>query len=340
MPVKSAHKKTSGWKDKQSRTLSYKRTKLAVIVLLLTAGIIFASWAVNFTKSLFVPNALSVRSYRWDGEFNINLAVRGSAGIWVFSYNPKEEEITLLTIPDETFTEVPGGHGRWQMRAVYGLGGNQLLKETLTSFLAIPIDGFLDLTDTPYPSADKFIEKLRENPLSGISMLSLLKTDLSLWELIKLKMAILGVRFDKIAGIDPLERKVLDKEKLPDGTEVYTADPVRIDSVLAAFQDPAVLAEHKSIAVFNAAETPLLAQYGARLINNLGGNVIITSNAKVKNSKTVVYGEKSQTIKRLRQIFELDCQIKPKCDMISAPEEDLATSRAEINIFLGENYSR
>lgn len=325
------------WKDTQSKNQVRKRNRLALIVLSCVIGLLLFSWAIQFTRGLF--SSSSSRSYLWDGEFNINLAVR-SSGIAVLSYNPKEKKITVLTVPDETFLEVPRGYGRWQIRAVYGLGGNRLLKETLTSFLAVPVDGFLDLTDAPanFPDAAFLVSKLRENPFSGFSLLSFLKTDLTLWELLKLKMAVQGVRFDKITHLDLAERDVLDKGLLPDGSRVYTADPVRIDSILEDFADPAFLAEHRSIAVFNAADKPLLAQKWARLIVNLGGNVVITANAGENLPKTAVYGEESKTLKRLRQIFELDCQNNPKCVKISPKDVDLASSRAQINIFLGEDY--
>lgn len=322
------------WKDTQSKTQRKKRSKLAFTVLLFVFGLIFLSWGVRFTQSLFTSTV--PRNYHWSGEFNINLVIRTPA-VSVLSYNSKEERVVILNIPDETYLEVPYGFGFWQIRSVYGLGGNLLLKDTLASFLGISIDGFLDFSGAKV-SAGFFVSKLRENPLSGLSLLSSLKTDLTPLELIKLKMGINGVRFDKIKERNLAEASVLDKSMLPDGTQIYTADPVKLDTVMSDFPDPTVLTEHKSIAVFNATDKPQLAQKWARLITNLGGNVIITTNAKKRINNTQVFGEESQTLKRLRQIFDLGCQNNPKCDIIGASDEDLATSRAQINLFLGEDY--
>lgn len=324
------------WKDTQSKTQRKKRNKLAFIVLLFVAGLIFLSWGIRFTESLFVSTV--PRNYRWSGEFNINLVFR-SLGISVLSYNPKEEKITILNIPDETFLQVPGSFGSWQIRAVYDLGQGRLLKNTLTSFLGVPVDGFLDLNAMrDQKSAAQFVALMRENPVSGFNLFSVLKTDLTIWELINLKRGLSAVRFDKIKELNPEKRGVLEKSTLPDGTQIYTADPTRIDAVVSDFADPAVLAEHKSIAVFNAADKPQLAQKWARLITNLGGNVIITANAEKKIKNTQVTGEQSQTLKRLQQIFDLDCQNNPKCDRISPSDEDLISSRAQINVFLGEDF--
>jgi len=323
------------WKDTQSKTQRKKRIKLALIVLLFVVGLIFLSWAIRFTQNLFASTV--PRNYHWSGEFNINLVLRTS-DISVLSYNPKEEKIIILNIPDETFLQVPHGFGYWQIRAVYDLGQEPLLKETLTSFLGVPIDGFIDLgAMSSQKSTAQVVALIRENPFSGINLLSNLKTDLTIWELINLKRGISAVRFDKIKELDLGQADVLDKSSLSDGTQIYTADPVKLDTIMSDLADPAVLAEHKSIAVFNATDKPQLAQQWARLINNLGGNVIITTNAKKRTKNTQVFGEESQTLKRLRQIFELDCQNNPKCGRIAPSDEDLTASRAQINIFLGED---
>lgn len=323
------------WKETQSKNQRRKRNKLALLVLLFVVLLLFLSWGINFTRTIFTaPKGSSLkRNHTWNGEFNINLVLR-SKNISLFSYNPKEEKIMIIPLPDETFLEVPHGFGSWQIRSVYGLGGDALLAETLASFFAIPVDGFLDL-NIPKKGGE-IIKDLRENFLSGANYLSFLKTNLTIWELYKLKMGIKGVRFDKVEEFNV--RSVMDQSTLADGTQVYTADPVRIDSILSDFTDPQIVAEHKSIAIFNATPTPGLAQKWSRLITNLGGNVIITTNAKHEVKKTQVIGEKSKTLERLTQIFDLDCQNNPKCVKISPADEDLTTSRAQINVFLGEDF--
>ncbi len=337
MPSKSARKK-SGWKDIQSKAKTKRRNKLALTVLVLIVILLIVSSLVQFGRSLFSPwkRIDSSRSYVWNGEFNINLVIRASS-ISLLSYNPKEEKITIINIPDETYLEAPGGFGSWQLRSIYGLGGDKLLKDSLTSFLGAPIDGILDF-GPPFNQKDAIalLDILRKNPLSGFNLLSKLKTDLTLWELVKLKLALSSVRFDKIKQLDLDKLNVLDKSMMNDGTPVFIADPVKLDSILTDLADPTIVSEHKSIAVFNGTTKGQLAQKWARLITNLGGNVIITSNTS-NIKKTAVYGEKSQTLKRLRQILNLDCQNNQKCDKLVPESEELESSRAQINLLLGED---
>lgn len=339
MPSKAARKK-EGWKDVQSKHKQKRRTKLALLVLVLVAGVLIISWSIRFTQRLFSPLAVvnQHRNYAWNGEFNINLLIRTNQ-IALFSYNPKEEKITMIKIPDELFLDVPYGFGKWQLRAIYELGqsqkeigGNRLLKDTLISFFAVPIDGFLDFSSfQSSKSALEIIEILRDNPFSGLNLLSSLKTDLTVWELLRLKTGLSGVRFDKIKEVDLLKLNILERDNLSDGTPVLTAEPIKIDSVLSDFVDPAIVSEHKTIAIFNATDKLQLAGKWARLITNLGGNVIITNNAKERLEKTKVWGEKSLTVKRIGQIFG-------EYDTISPPGEDIASSRAQINLFIGEDY--
>lgn len=315
-------------------------------ILFLIGLILLISWTVRFAKNLSSPlknSSKIIRNYAWDKEFNINLVIRTDK-VALFSYNPKEEKIVIVNIPDEAFLEIPYGFGSWQLRAVYKLGesqknmgGDKLLVETLINLLGVPIDGFLDFEGlTVQEDTGKMIEEARKNPFWGLDLLSKIKTNLTLWELVKLKAAIASVRFDKIKQID-LE-KVLDASHLADGTSVLTTDIVKTDSVLTDLQDPTIFAEHKSIAVYNATNHPQLAQKWVRVITNLGGNVVITANAKSRLQNTVVLGEDSLTQKRLKQIFVLGCPNNPKCDTIEPDKEDLVSSRAQINIFLGEDY--
>ncbi len=119
---------------------------------------------------------------------------------------------------------------------------------------------------------------------------------------------------------------LLTEDKLPDGTKIFLADPVKVDSALSSFAEPKLLKEHQSIAIFNATNQPQLAQKAARTIQNIGGNVIITGNSDQILKHCRVFGEQSKTLKRLLQIFN--------CDRI----DPLKDSRAQINLFLGEDF--
>lgn len=324
------------WKTAQKHRKIRRKTKLGLLVLGVLIGLLLFSQLTNFVKVLARPyNSISAqKNYTWDGEFNLNF-VMNTKPLSLVSYNPQDKKVTILTIPDTTLIDLPGGFGKWQARAIYELGGENLVKSSISQFFGIPIDGY---------SSENLVDHFRGNPFSGIEVLSRLHSDLTGFELIRLKMSLLQVRFDKINRIDLLKLIVLDKEKLADGTEVFTADPIRLDSVMGNFAESKIQSEHLSIAVFNATDKPLLAQMAKRLITNIGGNVIVTQNAPLKISKTYVEGEKSKTLDRLTQIFDLGCQSRtrigagPKCDKIPRADLGLGSLRAQIIVVLGEDF--
>lgn len=332
--------KKNGWKDIQSKKKLQKKTKLALIVLGIAILLIIFGQLFRFTKSLFSPwedSANIQRSYIWNGDFNINLLIRAST-ISLLSYNPIEGKLTIIDVPDKIYLQLPHDFGKWQIRAVYKLGGDKLLTETLTSFFAIPVDGFLDFgSATSNRSATEVVDRLRQSPISGLNLLTNLKSNLTLWELIRLKVSISSLRFDKIRKINLEKLGILDEEKLADGTSVFTSDPVKLDSVLSDFAESNILKEHLSIAVFNATAKSQLAQKWTRLITNIGGNVIITSNSDKKIKNTQVIGAASKTVTRLSEIFNLGCSNNPNCDRID-PKDDYLASRAQVDLFLGEDY--
>ncbi len=326
-----------GWKTHQAKSRTKRKTTLGLLALGLLISLILIYQLVNFVRFLTAPLNQSKRVSTWDSQFSVNLVIN-SKPISIFNYSPSEKKITILTIPDETYIDVPGGFGEWQASSIYGLAkssnlsGEKLMEDTFSSYLGIPIDGFSSLDLVNY---------LRGGPFSGFGILGKIQTDLTPLELLQLKMGISGVRFDKINRLDLVSLGVLDKEKLLDGTDVYMTDPIRLDSVLSDFQDSKIREEHLSVAIFNATDKPQLAQRAKRLITNLGGDVVAAQNAPRTITKTYVQvseeGQNSKTYKRLNQIFNLGCQ-ENKCDKISLDELGAASLRAQIIVVLGEDF--
>lgn len=334
------------WKTIQSKNKVKKRTRLALIFLGLILLLIIFGNLVRFSQTLFNPWKLysqSSKNYTWNGEFNLNLVVKKDLNIFVLVFNPKEQKAILINIPDQTLLSLPHGFGSWQIRSVYQLGetnklgsGVALLKETVTSFLGIPIDGFLDIGELKdIGDGEQLIMKFGKDLIGGFVLIPSVKTDLTLMELIRLKMGLFSVRFDKVEKLDLSAG--LEKSHLPDGTEVFIPDLIRIDGIMAVdLSDPVIKMEHKNIAIFNATDESGIAQSAARIVTNIGGNAIITTNHTKKIRHSQVTGEKSQTLKRLIQVFEKNCG--KDCDRIDPGDEDLVSSRAQINIILGEDF--
>lgn len=366
MPKKTALK--TSWKQTQVTTKTKKQTKLAWIVLIFIVLIISFSQLMKFADNLFKPfhqQSATQRNYTWDGKSNINVVVNGS-GVGVFSYNPLDKKISLINIPNETFINVPADYGNWQVRSIFKFGesleqplGNKLLKESIAEALGIPLEGYLMINTTESLTTLQIVEKIRQGPIAFLSSIKDIKTDLNFIELVKLSSGMAGVRFDKVKEINLQELAVLEEQSLPDGSRVLVPDYVRLDSVLSSFHETNFLTERASVAVFNATDTPGVAQKVARMITNMGGNVIISTNAEIKRDKTIVIAsdnselvQQTDTYKKIAKIFSSDCQKDPKCGIIVCKTDDkshsknceisdpqIKLSRAKINVILGSDFA-
>ncbi|OGE42830.1 hypothetical protein A3B45_01150 [Candidatus Daviesbacteria bacterium RIFCSPLOWO2_01_FULL_39_12] len=342
MSAKSATKKID-WRDTKNRLNKIRNLKLGLVVLGLIVGILILGQLINFVKIMTSPlNFVPAQKYFWDGQFNLNLVIQTSSTS-ILNFNPQEEKALIVSLPDNLYLDVPGGYGSWMLGSIYNLGestqkgqGPKLIKTALSSLFGIPIDGYLRLENHQnYPQIENLIEEIRQNPFSGMSLFTKISSDLTPLELMRLKLGLIKVRFDKINYLDLTNLAVLDTKSLADSTTVFMADSAKLDTIFTSFIDPKIRAENLSIAVFNATDYPQLAQKAKRIIANLGGNVIIVSNYPKQLKKTIIWGEESASLKRLTQIFS-PCREKD-CDKIDFPE---TSSRAQINIFLGEDFAQ
>ncbi len=335
------------WKAVQSKNKAKAKTALALKTFFLIFILLIVGFAVNILKNLSQP--LSYRGfdkgYIWQGDFKFNLVFRGDT-ISVLSFDSEEQTIRVIDIPDETYIEVPGGFGSWQIRSIFDLGeservnGAKLLAFGISNFLGAPMDGFIEpLNELRQMSTYELIAYLRSNPLNYLQFLGNAKINLTPAEYARLAINIYKVRFDKIIEVDLKKEGLLEKKILPDGSTGLIGDPLKIDGFAGSiFLDQKIRKEEKTIAVFNASGKPGKAQKVANLISHLGGNVIYTANAEKQIKTSVIVSNnalESLTQKRLSQIFAPEC-LKIKCVIINDP--DIISSRAEINVVLGADY--
>lgn len=305
--------------------------------MLLVLGQLF-----RFTQTLVKPWGTNIkRDYSWDSKFTTNIVMKDSS-VSFFSYNPQEKKISVINLPDNLEVDVTAGMGRWQLSSVFDLGESEkkgggviFLKKTLATLLGVPVDGVLI-----FDSQGNNLEKFRKE-INVLALLKNIKSDLSLLDILKLKLALSSVRFDKVEITNLEKLNILDEASLADGTKVYISDPVKLDSVVSEFSDGLISKEHKSVAVFNATNTPLLAQSAGRLITNLGANVIVLANSNKKSERTYILADKSDTANRLLQIFDpKGCTYDKKCEKISTEDLGSSSVRADIIVVLGRDYMK
>lgn len=314
------------------------RLSIGIIALVILICLIILGKTISFIGSLnepFAPDAKITKETSWSGKGIINVAILADKN-YILSFNPFQKTLLVLKIPDETYLLVPFNFGKWNLGSVYSLGqsenpqiGASLYKKTLEENLGIPVNNYI-INRKGKQSFEKTLTNLRQNPLENINFLRQIRTDLSFLEYWKLFWSLRGVRFDKVKILDLGDSDLTSWVVLRDGSRVISIDQDELDNYIQKyFADSKILNEGLSIGIYNTTNHSGLAEKAARMISNMGGRVVFTANSKSHLTQSVLLGEKSYTLNILNEIFIRKSTIS---------SQDLDSSRADINLFLGEDY--
>lgn len=350
------------WKNDQKNKRVNQNLRLAFIALLILGLLLVCGWVFQFFQEFqkpFYGSSNYQRSYSWDGKSTINLIIakiektpqgQDLQKLNFVSLNPSSGTLDVIKLSDEIYLEVPKNFGFWKLASIYKLGyennpavGEDLLKMSVSRLMALPIDGIIEVTSKNDLEIEQMVDNWKKNLLSGINFLTAVKTDLSLKEAADFVLESSKIRSDKITTVDFFKSAITQSKLLPDSSRVLGVDAVKLDTfVKQTLLDTQISDEDLTIAVFNGTNHPGLTTEAVRLINNLGTRVTIISNSGEQFVKSGVYinpeaGEwvkKSQTFKRLSQIFAPVCLNTP----CQTADTEVASSRADISIVLGEEY--
>ncbi len=354
MPKKSQQKKTPEKATKPSN-LKLAFLALGILIILIVIGRLF-----TFLISLQKPISSefeSQKQYTWNKESSYNLAFIANVesqepDISVVSIHPANQKATVLHLSSNIYTDVPNGFGKWRLGSVYAFGNEQsppmgpkLLKMTLTKMLALPIDGIVILPNsTKFSSTEQIIESFRTSAFPDLFYLTSIESDLTKWEAMEIYHALASTRADKITSLDFERSTITESKLLPDSTRVLGINTVRLDLFTRDnLADQKIIEENIPVAIFNATDTPGLAQEVARFVTNLGGNVIIIQNLDKQQQSSVNVSKlnsdaltsKSITFQRVTQLLAPSC-LNAKCNNDNPKVLD---SRATINIVVGEDFN-
>lgn len=356
-------RRPSGSSSNSKSANTQKNLKLALIALLILGllllfGRVFQFFS-EFQKPFYVLNTQR-RSVAWDGNSVINLVIAKSEqnegtsdlrDLSFVSFSPGEDKVTILKLSPDIYVDVPKNYGSWKLSSIYKLGqennppiGEDLVKMSVSKILALPVDGILEVSSKESPDIESLISEWKGNMFSKYSFLTKIKTDLSLKESLDFVSRISKVRDDNITSVDFLKTSITQSKLLPDSSRVLGVDAIKLDNfVKQNMTDPQISSEDLTVAVYNGTAHPGLTAEAVRMIENLGARVTIITNSSEKfvNSGIYINQEESEadvkvsgTYHRLTEIFAPNC-FKQHC---STPDSEVLSSRAVINIVLGEDY--
>lgn len=296
-----------------------------------------------------------LRFRRWDGASRYTIAIN-SDPLALFSIEPRSQRAILLTFPSNTMLDVPYGYAGYPASSVYRLGqldtkrsGGLLLSKSIENSLGIAVFGFIspktDSWKMNIASSEELVNiKKKYFTLSGSpglilqagKLLNNFQTDISLVDFFSLWNSIRKLRSDQISLIRMEDSKVLIRDKLADGSSVFRIDDDILDFLTGEnFHNALIRSERFSIEVTNATGYNRLATQFARILNNLGANVILknTSGEIADTACTVNMTQEnlSKSSIVIWLIKQYHCRIGEKNN------SDLG-KQADLQIILGKDY--
>lgn len=281
-------------------------------------------------------------SSSWEGKSRFTI-IFSTKPVIVVSYNPTDDSIAAVSIPQDTYVDATHGYGRYRLGKVYDVGnldgkGPQVLKSTVRELLGVPIDGYIDvknvnLSDSENLSANDFIAKRKIILGWGIFFRVKEKTDLSLSDLWQFYSHVWSVKAGKISFVNLKNAQVLESQLLPDGSSILVAQTQALDGLLRdLFHEDALASENLKLAVLNSTDVSGLGDKMARILGNMGLQVVSVANFSSISDKCLLYMDKKlvdllTVVKLKREFF---CEIKTT---------NIPNVRADISLVVGNNYA-
>ena len=332
-------RRSSSWRIVQRHSKFRKNIRKlgSAIAVLIAAFLIIGAY--NFLKLFLSPLDSAAGSYfqnssSWDGKMPLSLLYLEVSDITVrspqtldlslISFNPTQGLFTVIKIPPSY----------QKLKELYGLGeintsegGVGIIAQEVQKMLGVPVDGYIivdsrglaDLGNL-FPKVSGVKDALVLSNIFKIPQVwaiaqSSAKIGLKIPGILRIAWYLLQVRSD---GIDQLTL-----------TPEFLDDSAGLDRKLSPyFEDTYLATEHLKIQVLNGSRKSGLAYSAARIVRNIGGEVIRVDNFErqdlVKGYLLMESG--SYTASRLARIFGVSDSRPPR----EGPE-----ARANITLILG-----
>ena len=332
-------RRSSSWRIFQSRSKFRKtfRRFFAAVAVLLAALLIIGAY--SFLKLFFSPLDSAAGSYfqnssSWDGKMPLSLiylevsdiTVKSpqTFSISVLSFNPTQGLFTTIKIPP-SYKNLEELYGLGEIGAAEG--GVGVVAQKVQQLLGIPIDGYIVIDrsglqelQSLFPGISGVKEALILSNILKLPQLwtvrrSSTKISLDIPGILRVVWYLMHVRSDRIADLS-LSPELLD-------------DPTGLDRKISPYlRDDQLATEHLKVQVLNGTRERGLASTAARIVKNIGGEVIRVDNFErqdlVKGYLLMESG--SYTASRLARIFGVSD---------SRPPREGAEARANITLILG-----
>lgn len=302
-----------GKKLKKKKTTG--RTKVLVCL-----AVLFMVLIITILITLYIQGTIRQVNIILVGE---NIAVLKVDGV--------NKTASALMIPDKAYIDTAYGKGQILASSLGKYDqhfSNNLMQATVSEYLGIPIDAYVKAAGYPLVTEGD----IRKIVSIDFSLLNFRNSSFPFITYLAVSRLISNVRPDKFTMIDIGGSGIYDNSILADGSDVLVADNLKLDNILfEKFNETSILKENLTVAVLNGSKTARIATRAARIMSNMGVNVVNVGESQDRYVKCEILSNnksKSYTLLRLKQIF--GCEIKYNA---------LANERADLVVILGDDYA-
>ncbi|HLB51998.1 hypothetical protein A3F07_03440 [candidate division WWE3 bacterium RIFCSPHIGHO2_12_FULL_38_15] len=317
--------------------------KAMSLILLFLVSILFLS-GVGFYRSISQKwaSADSASSYPLQDKNLTSLLISEATvsedspvyikNIQVFLFNSTGKKTLIYEISTDNLLDIPGKYGVETLSKVFALGdlsengeneGEKLLIKSINKVLGINIDRYMIMEPNDYLNFKNLIENdpypsvIKLSKSSGINSYS---TNVSLPDMYEI--------FNTSAeSKSEVSRISVD---LSDDMNIENLDKMTRELTF----DSSIAGEKKGVSILNGSSVVGIATYGSRIIENVSGHVLSTSNAQrqYEESMLIVDDLSSETAKYISEYFGFK-NVVMKNQALDILENEIA--RSDITLILG-----
>lgn len=214
-----------------------------------------------------------IEKSKFDGKHSFNVSIqRNNSDFAVVSFLPENKSMSFLKVTPDNSSSL-----------------KDLQEKKIGRILGIPLDGNIKF-NKPATAGNKDPKKEMQAALLNYKNI---ETDLNIVDIVRLWMYSRGI-----------SSYLINVKEVKTGLEQGTID--KISSSL--FNDLTLSSERKSIEIINGTEVPGLGNRLARVIGNIGGNVVAvsTSDRLLYKSEILYFGEKNYTTDRVKKVLGIN----------------------------------
>ncbi|MBI4058361.1 hypothetical protein HY408_01205 [Candidatus Gottesmanbacteria bacterium] len=269
-----------------------------------------------------------------------NILLHSSSLVLISLPQDAEGRVVIVSLPSDAYINVPYGYGKYRIAAVKKLGKldkkPELLKDAAEDLFSLPVDGWVDSGDvqiTPESSNPELVLTLKNYFLSSLVPFTEVQSNLSSLDRLQVALALWGIKSEKISLFNfSVDSSIMQKSRLPDETEINTVSPEMLYLLLTQeFEDADIRKQGLRVEVNNTTTIPKIGEKFARIVSQVGGNVIGVNNRLKNETRCTVEAPESYQKEKLVLFLtqKIGCTLTRSTGVHSA----------DITIFVGASYA-